>query len=295
MPLTRRTFLSAATTSAVAIASGVQPSSKRALRVLFLTDIHLPATGQNARMERCLDRALREKPDLILLGGDQVMDVDRGSTYPEAEADAQFENFKRVVMARLKGHEVAPVLGNHDLWHNSKEKAIATYGMPHRYYRKDVGGWRFLMLDTFHADRSCRVDDEQMAWLKSEIEGTKDPVFVLSHAPILTVTSFLEDATPNRKGGFDIPERWQTANLQPLRDLFYEHPHVRLAVSGHMHQIDDCRFDQVAYVCGGAVCGSWWGGAFHRFPPAYLVFDLERGGSFSHRAVYWEAESRSKS
>lgn len=295
MSISRRTLLTAASFSAAALATGIKPSRrKRTFRVVFFTDIHLPASGKNERAVRCLDRALTEKPDLILFGGDQVMDVDLDSlTYPEAEADAQYENFKRVVMARLRGHEVAPVLGNHDLWHNTKEKALAAYGMPHRYYRKDLGGWRFLMLDTFHEDRTCRIDDEQLGWLKSEIESTRSPVLVVSHAPIFTITSFTEDSAPNKKGGFDIPERWQIANLQAVRDLFYTHPNVRLALSGHMHQVDACRFDQVDYICGGAVCGGWWGGEYHRFPPAYLVFDLDSEGGFTHRVVFWEKEHAS--
>ncbi len=291
MILNRRNLFAATPLATAGFALGMNDATKRkrALRALLLTDIHLPATGQNERVLRCLERALKEKPDVILLGGDQVMDVDRGGgDYSEAEADAQFANFRNVVMERLKGYELAPVLGNHDLFRNAKSKALAAYQMPSRYYRKDIGGWRFLMLDTFHEDRTCRIDDEQMAWIKSEIDGTKSPILLLSHAPILTVTSFIENSVPTKNGGFDVPTRWQAANLQPLRDLFYDRPNVRLAVSGHMHQIDDCRFDHVSYVCGGAVSGNWWNGDYYKFPPAYIVFDLEPSGSFTHRTVYWE-------
>lgn len=259
------------------------PAPRRSLRVAFLTDIHLPASGRNEQISRCLQQVLREKPDLILFGGDQVMNVDGVA---EAEADVQYANFRRTVMEPLRGRETAAVIGNHCIWNGRKDKALAAYGMPARYYRRDMGGWRLLMLDTFHADRTCRVDDEQMEWLKAEISGTTKPVLLLSHAPILTVTSFLEDEVP-QNGAFHIPNRWQTANLQPLRDLLYDHPNVRLALSGHMHQIDRCDFDRVSYVCGGAVCGNWWGGAFHRFPPAYLLFDLEPSGAFKHRVVFW--------
>jgi 3',5'-cyclic AMP phosphodiesterase CpdA len=234
---------------------------------------------------------VKEKPDLVLFGGDQVMNVDGGDRISEAEADAQFANFRRTVLDRLKGIPTAAVIGNHCIWRNTKEKALAAYGMPARYYRREMGGWRILMLDTFHGDRTCRVDEEQMEWLKRELADTKLPVLVLSHAPILTVTSFIEDEVP-KAGKFEIPDRWQTANLQALRDLFYEHPNVRLALSGHMHQIDRCDFDRVSYVCGGAVCGNWWDGDFHRFPPAYLVFDLDRDGAFRHRTVFWNAKSR---
>ncbi len=287
MSLTRRTFLTTAS-AAIAGASLSFSSKPKPFRVVFLTDIHLPAEGQNDRVRKCLDKALAESPDLILLGGDQVMDVDRGSSYAENEANAQFDNFKSVVMSRFKKTDVAAVLGNHDIWHNSKDKGIATYGMPHRFYRKDVGGWRFLMLDTFHEDRTCQIDKEQMAWLKDEILGTKKPILLLSHAPILTVTSFIENEVANN-GAFAIPNRWQVANLKDLRDLFFDQPHVRLALSGHMHQMDHCKFDGVSYICGGAVCGNWWQGSFHRFPPAFMVFDLETNGSFRHRSVSWKS------
>ena len=261
---------------------------KRSLRIVLLTDIHLPVQGQNERVARCLERAMKENPDVFLFGGDNVMNVDG---VKEADADAQFANFKSVVMDRLKGKETLSVIGNHCIWDGKKDKAMAAYGMPSRYYRRDRGGWRLLMLDTFFGDHTCKVDEEQMEWLAKETADTKNPVLLLGHAPILTVTSFIEKAVP-KNGGFAVPNHWQTANLQALRDLFYERPNVRLALSGHMHQIDRVDFDRVAYICGGAVSGSWWNGAYYKFPPAYLVFDLEPNGKFTHRVVYWENEGR---
>ncbi|RYG48139.1 hypothetical protein EON79_05400, partial [bacterium] len=277
MDLTRRSLLSALPLAAVPSAFAA-PAFKRSMRVVLLTDIHLPAKGQNERVARCLERALKEKPDVILLGGDNVMNVVGNS---EADADAQFANFRSVVMEPLKGRTVLSVAGNHCLWNGKPDKAVAAYGMPSRYYRQDVRGWRLLMLDTFHGDGTCRVDDEQMEWLKEETASTKSPILVLGHAPILTVTSFIEKGVPKDDGSFAIPTHWQTSNLQGLRDLFYDRPNVRLAISGHMHQIDRCDFDRVAYVCGGAVSGNWWNGAYYKFPPAYLVFDLELDGRFT--------------
>lgn len=285
MSLSRRSLLAAAPLAASPLAL-VTPMRKKAFRVVLLTDTHLPAEGQNERVVKCLEKALKEKPDAILLGGDNVMNVDG---VPEASADAQFANFDRVVMDRLKGREVLSIIGNHCIWDGKKDKAMKAYAMPSRYYRRDMGGWRLLMLDTFHGDRTCRVDDEQMEWLKKETADAKGPVLVLGHAPILTVTSFIEKEAPKADGSFVVPDRWQTANLQPLRDLFYDRPNVRLAISGHMHQIDRCDFDRVAYVCGGAVSGNWWDGAYYKFPPAYLVFDLQPDGGFAHRTVYWES------
>ena len=61
------------------------------------------------------------------------------------------------------------VIGNHDIfWKDShaspagdpKRRAMIAYGMPSRYYSHQAGGWKFLLLDTFHAD-GCRIDDSQ--------------------------------------------------------------------------------------------------------------------------------------
>ena len=286
MALSRRTLLSALPFAASPFAFATS-APRRALRAVFLTDIHLPVSGQDERTARCLERALRERPDVVLLGGDNVMNV---VGVKEEAADAQFAHFRSIVMDRLRGRETASVIGNHCLWDGKKDKAIAAYGMPARYYRQDMGGWRLLMLDTFHGDHTCHVDDEQMEWLAKERQDAKGPVLILGHAPILTVTSFIEKGVP-KEGAFAVPGNWQTANLQAIRDLFYDRPNVRLALSGHMHQIDRCDFDRVAYVCGGAVSGNWWNGAYYKFPPAYMVFDLDRDGGFTQRTVFWESAS----
>lgn len=170
MSVSRRSLLAAAPLGAATLATA---SPKRALRVVLLTDTHLPAAGQNERVVRCLDKALKEKPDLILLGGDNVMNVDG---VKEADADAQFSNFRRVFMDRLRGREVASVIGNHCIWDGKKDKAMAAYDMPARYHRRDMGGWRLLMLDTFFGDHTCKVDDEQLEWLNKELTDTKSPV-----------------------------------------------------------------------------------------------------------------------
>lgn len=290
MSVTRRDLLQAvsAFTAGLALPATAHLSRPRKYRVVLMTDTHLPADGQNARVAKCVAKVRRERPDLILFGGDNVMAVDPSSVSEEA-ADRQFENFRQQVMQPLRSLPMLSVVGNHCIFRGDKSKAIRAYEMPHRYFAKDMGDWRFLMLDTFHPD-GCKVDDEQFVWLKEQV-ATPKPVFILSHAPLLTV-SVLIDAGANKDGGYSVPSHNQVANSVALRDLFLAHPNVRIAASGHMHHVDRCDYDHVSYVCGGAVSGGWWGNDYFKFGPAYVVFDLNPDGSFSHRVEFWEKDAR---
>jgi 3',5'-cyclic-AMP phosphodiesterase len=195
----------------------------------------------------------------------------------EDNARAQFANWEAVVAEKVRVPHHS-VIGNHDIWRaapkgtNPKSLAIEGFGMPSRYYSWRLGGWRFVMLDVFGIS-GAPVDAEQMAWLKQEL-AHDEPVCVVSHAPILSVTTQIV-------GG-------AVGSAKVLRSLFLQHPNVRLALSGHNHMVDACRMDCMTYLCGGAVSGAWWGGDYEGFPPAFLIIDLMPNGDVEHEVVYWE-------
>ncbi len=295
-PLTRRGLLgglaAAGLSAAAASPTPDAPAASRTLRVAFLTDCHLPEPpGQNARMAKVLDRVQNQPdpPDLLIFGGDNVMAVD-GST-PDAAA-IQFANWSEQVQAHL-ARPALSVIGNHDIvWKaapaaDPKAAAIATYKMPARYHQHQAGGWTFLLLDTYHAD-GCRIDDEQLAWLEQRLADGDGPVALVSHAPILTVTSFFEPKTL-ANGKYTVPVGWMVADVIRLRDLFLAHPRVKLALSGHMHQVDRVDFRGVTYLCGGAVSGNWWDPTpYLGFGPVYVMLDLFADGTARHEVVPWE-------
>jgi 3',5'-cyclic-AMP phosphodiesterase len=293
--------LSSATPAAPASPESATPRRQRVLRVAFFTDAHVPVQKENlaekpanARVIRAFARMREEKPDLVIFGGDNIMAVDQGNT--EAHARAQFENWTTLVKENVKVPTVS-VIGNHDIWYPKDEKpadrkalAVGAFGMPKRYYAVEKKGWKFLLLDTFH-ENGCHIDDEQMAWLKREIEGQEKNICLVSHASILTASGFIERGKPE-KGGWNIPVGWMVANTNELRDLFLKHPNVRLSLSGHMHHLDRVDYDAVTYICGGAVSGSWWGGEYLHFPPAFVMLDLNADGTFQHRVIFWEKEQK---
>lgn len=301
MSFTRRTFLAGTGLGAVAALQPFQllrqPSSN--LRVAFLTDTHLPTSGQEERAERAFRHAMAQSPDLVIFGGDNVMAVDTGQN--EETADTQFGRWKNLVESTIAVPHVT-CLGNHDIWTSAPEgtdmkaKGREAFSMPANYYAHEQGGWRVLSLDSYHptgpgsaGNGNCRIAGDQLDWLEQQLADHTEPTILVSHAPIITATSQV-DAGPTETGGFNIPAGWQIENLREIRSLIKDHPHVKVAFSGHMHQVESCLFDTCYYICGGAVSGSWWNGEYYRFGPAYILLDLNADGVARQQVVYWEAE-----
>lgn len=298
MPVSsRRTFLaqSALALAALPAARGAVPAlpampDPARLRLCFFTDAHLPYADtltrlpnakfhHQERIRTAFARANAFQPEVFVFGGDNVFAVDQSNDGGDREdnARAQFANWKQVVaeQVRVPHHSV---IGNHDIWHarpagqDPKALALAGYDMPHRYYSWALKGWKFVMLDVFSVG-AAPVDAEQLAWLEKEL-AVEQPVCVVSHAPIFSVTAQLV-------GG-------AVGKAKVLRELFLRHPNVRLALSGHNHLVDACTLDRVTYICGGAVSGAWWEGDYEHCAPAFVIIDCDPAGDIRHQVVSWE-------
>jgi hypothetical protein len=70
-------------------------------------------------------------------------------------------------------------------------------------------------------------------------------------------------------------------------DLFYGHPNVKLCLSGHVHLRDKVVYNNVTYICDGAVSGAWWVGNRRQTPPGYGLLDLYADGSFDERYMLY--------
>lgn len=277
------------------------------LRLAFMTDTHLRSPDDASypddnrstqRVPAAFASALAAGVDLIVYGGDNVFAVDYGN--PVASAEAQFEHWRSLTRALSRGKSSVSVIGNHDIWTGSaaqadarggKGYALQAFGMPSRYYSHDVAGWRFCMLDTFHAD-GCHVDEEQMAWLAGEVDGFDGPVCIVHHAPIVTLGQFLEQRAPGIHGGYTAPRGWVVGNAADLVRFVGARDNVRLSLCGHMHQVEDIDYLGCRWVDGGAVSGAWWGGSYlDHFPPNLLIIDLDARGGSAIRDIRYESGS----
>lgn len=272
-------------------------AAKRALRVAHMTDIHIfnennSAAGVAAAFDHV--HQLADRPDMILHGGDAVHCV---FWFPQL-ADMQGELWRRA----FDKHCTLPTfhcIGNHDVYgwgkgdftsaNAGKNWAMKLFGLTQPYYSFDRAGWHFIVLDDTHQSGTgfiCKLDDEQMKWLKADLAATDPatPVLILSHAPIFSVTPFTE---PNslKADGWHVPNFWMHVDTVELTQLFKQHPNVRVCLSGHAHQVDYCEVNGVAYICSGAVCANKWRGPWVDCETGYGLVDLFEDGSFEYRYV----------
>lgn len=274
------------------------PTTKPAvLRVAHLTDVHLKDEWDApARFRRCLQHVQTQSPavDMILNGGDIVFDMNKENL---PAINAQWSLYKSI----LKSACSLPVhyaLGNHDIWWSENNKGQAVYGkqfsldqlqLSKPWHSFNQSGWKFIILDSVHLDIDNtwyigKLGDEQFAWLQNELKSTPAtmPVCVLSHIPILTATLMIED---------DIVNKWEMTGGDMHTDtakiikLFNGYPNVKLCLSGHIHLRDKVVYNNVTYICNGAVSGAWWKGNKRETAPGYGLINLYADGSFMEQYV----------
>lgn len=297
MALTRRHVIAGAAAAGMtalvpsAAATTPQPKGKRVLRFGHLTDIHVqPEKRAEEGMVHTLEHVqnLSDKPDLIVTGGDLIMDAFRAD---RARTKTQWDIFQRVI----KNHVSLPVehcIGNHDVWHwpgegrepeRGKKWPCDALGLAKPYRAFDRAGWRFIVLDsTFPRgeDYVARLDDEQYEWLVAEIAASKGkPVIVVSHIPILAACAYL-DGDNEKDGDWKVPGAWMHIDARKIVKMFHKAGNVKLAISGHIHLVDRVDYLGTTYFCNGAVCGGWWNGNYQECEPGYALVNLYENGEY---------------
>ena len=252
-----------------ALAADAAPAGrKRSLRLAHMTDMHVqPELAAGEGMAAALKhvQSISDPPELILGGGDMVMDVSEADA---ARAKAQWDIWQSV----LKQECSLPIqhcIGNHDVWGWNKvaskttskepgwgkQQAIDKLGLSGRYYGFDRGGWRVLVLDSIYADPQnvyiARLDEEQFEWLTAELKRipAKTPVMLLSHIPILSVAvvEFRQAIEQNPRQSLGATH----SDAQRIVRLLKQHPNVKAAISGHLHMTERIEYAGITYLCGG--------------------------------------------
>lgn len=280
--------LTAATAFAQATESRPKPAAvrKRVLRLAHLTDVHV--YGERSAGEgfaACLQhvQSRGDAPELIVFGGDNLMNVDGDG---RDTAKEQLAIWNRTVADHCSlPHRIA--IGNHDVLAmdpvDGKKWAADAFGLSNRYYDFDSAGWKFIVLDSTYpveGGYKGRLDGEQMEWLAETLGKTdaETPVCVVSHIPIIAPCSFF-DGENEKTGDWVVPGAWMHIDARALKDRFFQHPNVRLCLSGHMHLVDTAGYLGVNYACNGAVSGAWWKGRNYEFDAGYALVDLYDDGT----------------
>lgn len=314
-PISRRTFIGAtggavaaaslagcAALSPVADPTAISTSRKRALRIAHLTDVHVTGDkGAPDGFAACLRHAhsLADRPDIILNGGDCIMDA------LNARADWVGEQWS-LWQAGLRDHCTLPIhhcIGNHDVWGWNRESSQTTgqeplygkewarqvFNLDQLYRSFDLNGWHFIILDSNMYDGGtaylAKFDDEQFAWLERDLAATDPamPVLVLTHIPILSACVFYDG--DNAKADWVVPRAWMHIDSPRVNDLFNQHPNIKVCLSGHLHLYEQVLYNGVTYICNGAVCGNWWEGSYKQTPPGYGLVDIYDDGTVHNEYI----------
>ena len=277
-------------------------------RFVHLTDLHVqPELRAAEGLAACLQAVnkLDPKPDFIMTGGDLVMDTLEQS----AERSSLLFGLLKKVLADNTDIPIRHCIGNHDVFGWGRKHGVTneTPGFGKRmycekleierpYYAFDHRGRRFYVLDSVQPSETGLyqggLDEEQLAWLRQDLSDKPAdvPAVVVSHIPFITVT-----VLPNavKDGAFRIGAGAMCADSQSLAELFARH-NVRLALSGHLHMVDEVLYRGVKYVCAGAVSGHWWKGVHKGFPEGFGIIDLnpDGGSRFTYQTYGWQAEGQ---
>ena len=311
MAIDRRRFASAALGGlAFGRPAAAADPARRVLRVAHLTDTHIqPELRADQGVSACLKHVnANARPDLILTGGDHIMD---SFAQPRERTALQWELWAKT-LKQENGVPTKGCIGNHDIWGWAKSPSKATgdepdygkkwatdaLGLSHRYYSFERAGWKFVALDGVQpgakpGSYSAYLDDEQFDWLTRELRDTPatTPVLVWSHVPIVSVLLTL---APRQEPTGDLSLKSGSAHTDAGKvvGLLAKHPNVKACLSGHLHQLDEVRVRGVGFHCNGAVSGNWWRGKHQGMPEGYAVVDLFADGRYTceYVAYGWEAK-----
>ena len=307
----RRNFISAGILSGIGVViskslSAKNQEKKRVLRVGHVTDMHIfPDQVPEKGIKQLVDElnSLTDKPDFILNTGDNVMD---SLEHSKEEVNAQWKAWEGYFRSQLQ-YKLYNCIGNHDVWgwgikENApvddplygKAWALQQLQLKSRYYSFVQAGWKFICLDSVapatdgHSSYTAKLDEEQFSWLKEELASTSPtmPICIVSHIPILSSSVFF-DGENEKSGNWQVPGAWMHIDARSLKDLFQKYPNIKLAISGHVHLVDQVNYLNVQYLCNGAACGGWWGGNYQEFAPAYALLDFYDDGSFNYEMFYY--------
>ncbi|MBL7700798.1 MAG: metallophosphoesterase [Ferruginibacter sp.] len=301
----RRKFLQNISLVSAAVALPAIPHAesakkKKRFTAAFITDIHIkPSEIAETGMQKALQNInqLKQQPDFIINGGDSIMDALAAS---KEKTQTQWDLFNKIMKAENK-LPLKHCIGNHDIWGWQLKEDVKSdvfygkawwlqqTGYAKTYYSFTHNSWHFIVLDSVQENNGgyiALLDNDQFAWLEKELEANKEKfICIVSHIPIISFCSamFAKDMMPN--GDWKLSRALLHTDAKKIKDLFKKYPNIKTCLSGHIHLQDEVNYLGIKYYCNGAVSGSWWGGPFQDFAPAYALFDFYSDGTVERKMV----------
>ncbi len=272
---------------------GVLPENgSEDFRFVFATDVHLmphkrALEGFNQAITAI--NGLKPEPHFVIIGGDLV---ENKYTRTLDNAGKMFDLYQKATMKLLM--PVHNVLGNNDIIQVSAESGVDSshpdygkglfrrrLGKGATYRSFDYDDWHFVLLDSLGRNESGGyrgyIDDDQLNWLKNDLDktGTERPVCVALHIPLVTAYIQIERDNMMAPPGFAVVN-----NGTKVIKLLSEY-NVKLVLQGHLHVLEEIKYKKTSYITGGILSGAKWEAqSWQGLPNGYVVIDV-KGHEFS--------------
>lgn len=248
-------------------------TSNLAFAALHITDFHARIdapeyANSQARIPLFLAAMGKEDFDLVIDSGDTL----EGNMFSRGTVTEQLAIYQPVIDF-IDGREKPRynTLGNHDIINNDVNEVLTALGMPSNYYYVDVSGtnWRLIFLDSTvtgsNGNGPYGLGTTQLTWLTDLLAAsTSKLVCIISHVPVLSAGmahwyAIQNGSNPITVGAFNLTMATHV-DLVPILALLRQYSNVKAWLSGHGHQWDDMKINQMEcrFLSCGAVSGYYW-------------------------------------
>lgn len=205
----------------VLVAQNLSAQKYNTVKLGLCTDVHLPTMHDSEyRITTFIDAMKKEKPDFIIELGDFGTPDPKYAKYFDIWNSFPGEKYH--------------VIGNHEMdGGTSREKALEYRNMKTGYYSFDKNGFHFIVLDGNDKKNpeakgyQQYIGTEQLKWLKTELEKSKNPVVIFSHQGLAHYSS--------------ADEEYGVENYKQMQEILETHnknnPHTKVIAcfNGHTH------------------------------------------------------------
>jgi len=151
------------------------------MKILIITDIHYgedtnyPNYGGEDYINSFGSQFEKYLPKIHVLIKEYDLVIDLGDLISEKGVEEDLVQYKKATALFGNEKPVKHVLGNHELRTLTREQIAEMIGEKKPYYSFDLCGYHHIILDSFRSSRDepCRIEEEQLEWLKADINNTQ--------------------------------------------------------------------------------------------------------------------------
>jgi len=194
------------------------------------------------------------KPVFVIQVGDMI----HGLTYDKEELREEWVRFKKQISPLTM--PFYPVPGNHDVGTQESEEVYGEiWGQDKYYYSWDYENNHFIILDTDYKIQYNTIDDEQIEWLKKDLEEHKnvDNIFIFLHRAIFIEAKDKEETRAKQKKDDAYKSREEKERdtgilaWEKIHPILTKYP-VRTVIGGHYHCYTHYQKDGIDYIITNA-------------------------------------------